>query len=394
MTDKKISQLTDGSSPQSTDVFPIARSGANNGLTWAEMVAATPAANNDTVYVAAPTGTASTDNAAIANAISACPTGGCVQLQAGTYAIIDAATTSSLAISKKITLRGQGGADALWATYGTRLTVDHATAVGISISAHGIHIENLAVQNIHSTAPTAGAGIRTVTGGGNSTHYGPDLSVRGFYYNVDHQAGGEWFMDTSFFSYDFVYCGLRIQNVDNVDSGDAWISGQFVAGPVNNATACIQWLSGGGTKIIGAKLNTRNSKTCTIGIDMELQDGVGTSDFQVIGSSIENTNWGFLLEHAGPSNTGTFGNIVIQGCEFSTLGGASTQVIAVAPATTSKVTSVNIGGNIILGTSSQHGVEYKNINNATHGPNVFGTSLAGAFQDGGGNTNITSVGAG
>ncbi len=337
------------------------------------------------VVVAAPTGVAATDNAAIAAAITACPTGGVVQLQAGTYAI------TGLTIAKTLTFRGHGGADALWANFGTLLTLDSASAVGIQISSHGVKIESLALQNTHVTAPTSGAGVRTVTGGGNSTRYGPDLSVRGFYYCVDHQAGGEWYMAPDCFMYDFVYCGLRIQNVDNVDSGDAFVSGEFVAGPTNNATACIQWLTGGGTKVVGAKLNTRSGKTCTIGVDLELQDGATTGDFLLIGCSIENTNWGFLLEHAG--TTGVFTNVIIQGCEFLTIGGSSTHVIAFGPVSSGKVSAVNISGNVMKGGASQNGINVTNVDNLSHGPNVF-VSVANAYHDGGGNTNITSVGNG
>lgn len=340
------------------------------------------------IQVGAPTGVAATDNAAIAAAITACPTGGVVQLQAGTYAI------TGLTIAKTMTLRGRGGADALWANFGTLLTLDSATAVAVEISAHGVKVERLAIQNTHVTAPTAGAGVRTVTGGGNSQHYGPDLSVRGFYYNVDHQAGAEWYMAADCFMYDFVYCGLRIQNVDLVDAGDSWISGEFVAGPVNNATACIQWLTGGGAKIVGAKLNTRNSKTCTIGIDMELQDGVNTVDFLVIGCSIENTDWGFLCEHGGSTHSGTFHHIVISGCQFATIGGSNTDVIAVAANSTSKIADINISGNIIRGGGSQNGIALFKIDNVSHGPNVFHSGLAANYFDGGSNTNITSVGNG
>ncbi len=353
------------------------------------------------IQVAAPTGVAATDNAAIAAAITACPTGGVVQLQAGTYAIIDGTTTTSIAIAKKLTFRGRGGADGAWATFGTLLTIDHATAVGISISGNGVHIENLAIQNIHVTAPTAGAGVRTVTGGGISTHYGPDLSIRGCYYNVDHQAGYEWFMDPSCFMYDFVYCGLRIQNVDLVDGGDMVVSGIFIAGPVNNSTACIQWLSGGGFKGYGIKCNTRGSASCVIGIDVELQDGVATGDFTLVGCSIENTNWGFLVEHVtGSSHTGVFENIIVSGCQFATVGGTSTNVIAIGPAATNKVSNVNISGCIITGGIHQNGIDFAKIDNASHGPNIFGGfppgggNLNSTYHDSGSNTNITSVGNG
>ncbi len=41
MADEKISQLADGTAPQGTDEFAIARAGANFSLTWTELTAAT-----------------------------------------------------------------------------------------------------------------------------------------------------------------------------------------------------------------------------------------------------------------------------------------------------------------------------------------------------------------
>ncbi len=339
------------------------------------------------IVVDAPTGVAATDNAAIAAAITACPTGGVVQLQAGTYAI------TGLTIAKTLTLRGHGGADALWANFGTLLTLDDATAVAINITSHGVKVESMAIQNTHATAPTAGAGVRTVTGGGNSTRYGPDLSVRGFYYCVDHQAGFEWVMAQDCFMYDFVYCGLRIQNVDSVDGGDMIVSGQFIAGPVNNAHAAIQWLSGGGFRGYSLKINNRGSATLLLGINLEIQDGVNTSDFMLTGSSIENCTWGILLEHAGPSNTGNFHNIIVSSTEFLITGGTGTSCVAIAAAASSKVGNVNIGGNVFAGDSAQTAVRFHNIDNATRGPNVIKT-IGTIYQDDGGNTNITQVGVG
>lgn len=339
------------------------------------------------ILVAAPTGVAATDNAAIAAAITACPTGGVVQLQAGTYAI------TGLTIAKALTLRGHGGADLFWANFGTLLTLDSATAVGVQVSAHNVRLENFAVQNTHATAPTAGAGIQTVTGGGNSIHYGPNLSVRGFYYDIDHQAGGEWFMDPSVFLYDFVQVGLRIQNVDLTDNGDSSVSGFFVAGPTNNAQYAIQWMSGGGFKGHDIKINNRSGATLSVGILVYLQDGISTSDFLLTNSSIENCTWGFLLEHAGPSNTGQFTHVVISGCQFFTIGGAATHVIAVSAAAANKVSEINISGCVIKGTASQNGIYFHNVANGSHGPNVF-KNVAAAFNDAGGNTSITSVGNG
>lgn len=351
------------------------------------------------IQVPPPTGNAAIDNAAIKAAIALCLTGGVVQLQAGTYAIIDATTTASIAVAKKLTLRGVGAATWDWdlqdtPTYGTRLTVDHATAVGISISVDGVHIENLYLQNIHSPSPSAGAAIQTVTGGGNNTHYGPDLWVRGFYNNIDHQAGGLWIMDESFFSLDFVNAGVKIQNVDLVDGGDFILSGNHYAGPTNSGQYAIQWLSGGGGKCHDLKVNIFGSATLSVAIYLALQDGVATSDFQLCNSSLENMTYGFLLQHLGPSNTGTFTHVTITGNEFLMVGTGGIG-IGILPASSSKVARVNILGNVIRNTGSgtTNGIKFANIDNASHGPNIF-NGLSNSYLDGGGNTNITSVGNG
>lgn len=396
---------------KSTDTFTITRaqeSSSARTILVGDQIAATITAKTLTdvetyidpgvVVVAAPTGTAATDNAAIAAAITAAPTGGIVQLQAGTYAI------TGLTISKALTLRGHGGANAgeatavaggqVWTTWGTRLTLDSATAVAITVSSHAVNLENFALQNVHATAPTAGAGIQTVTGGGNSTHYGPNLSVRGFYINVDHQAGGQWVMDPSCFLLDFVQNGLKIQNVDDTDFGDSVVSGMFYAGPTNNGNYAIEWRSGGGIKCSDIKINVFSGKTLDTGILLFLQDGVSTSDFLICNSSIESSKYGILCEHAGPSNTGQFTNIVISGNQFFTSVTAATTIGIVASAA-SKVARVNIVGNTLYNTGSgtSYGIEFQDIDNASHGPNVF-AGFTNNYKDNGGNTNITSVGNG
>lgn len=343
------------------------------------------------ILVAAPTGVAATDTAAIAAAITACPAGGVVQLQAATSTPYALTGSPALTISKPLTLRGHGGSQLAltvtdtWKEFGTLLTYSSTTGVAIQITANNVTLENFALQN--TGTPTAGAGIQTVTGGGNGTRYGKNLSLRGFYYNIDHQAGNAWIVDPTHINLDFVKYGLRIQNVDDTDGGDATVSGFYYAGPTNNGDTAIYWLSGGGTKIHNAKVNIVNSKTLNIGIALALQDGVETGDFLLVNSSIENCNWGVVLSSLGPSNTGIFTNIVINGNEFLTLGGSSTYSISVNPSLTGKVSAVNVFGNVIVGGSSQYGINFGAIDNASHGPNIF-HGVAAGFHDNGNNTNI------
>ncbi len=356
--------------------------------------------NPSVVLVPPATGVAATDTAAIQDAITACPTGGIVQLAATDTSGYALTGSTPLTIGKALTLRGTGGANTgvpadVWAHFGTLLTYNNATGVAITISEHGVQLENFALENT-ATTPTAGAGIQTVTGGGNSTYYGPNLCVRGFYINIDHQAGGQWTMDPSVFLMDFAEIGLRIQNVDGGDYGDFVLSGMFYAGPNHTGVrSAIQWQSGGGGKCHSLKINNLSTATCQVGFEMLLQDGIATVDMSLVNSSIENvTDWCFLLQHGGVTHSGTFKNIMIYANEFQQSGSLSSQgVIAIAPASGSKVSAVNIGGNVLIaGGASAKGINLTNIANASHGPNVF-VSGAGYF-DGGGNSSITSVGNG
>lgn len=344
------------------------------------------------LLVQAPTGVAATDNANIQAAINACPTGGIVQLQAGTYAI------TGLTISKQLTLRGTGGADASWSSFGTRLTCASQTAVAIGVSGNGVHLCEFALQNTFAGTPTsASAGIQVTTGGGKGTHYGPYLSVRGFYINVDHQAGFEWTMDDSCFIYDFVHIGLRIQNVDLVDGGDMYVSGQFIAGPTNtSANAAITWLSGGGFRGSCIKINNRSGAGMLIGIDLVIVDGVSTGDFLLTNSSIENwTSYGILIESSGGLNTGTFRKVIINGCQFDpNLPGGGGHTIDIAPGATNQLSDVNVFGNVIrMYGGVSFGIQAQNTNLLSHGPNLF-DNCGTNYNDAGGNTNVTSVGAG
>lgn len=64
MADKKISALTDGTTPATTDILPAARSGGTTvGLTWAELKAAAPGAEIHYKAITSPVNVASTTEA-------------------------------------------------------------------------------------------------------------------------------------------------------------------------------------------------------------------------------------------------------------------------------------------------------------------------------------------
>lgn len=83
MADEKISQLADGSAPTDSDEFPIARSGSNFSLTWAELKAAIPVGGGDTLHTVASSGPALTVNFATANVWDITLTANCTITLAG-----------------------------------------------------------------------------------------------------------------------------------------------------------------------------------------------------------------------------------------------------------------------------------------------------------------------
>lgn len=335
-----------------------------------------------TAYGADPTGVADSTaaiNAAIAAIIAA--GSGVLYFPAGTYRTTAPLTT----LSVPCTVRGDGGANGSISAADavTTITSESRTAVVFTISSRNVTVRDLALVNTAILVPTAGAAIRTVNAPGSGNHALFDsVTISGFWAGMDIQYGAEWVM---------LHCvirnpvgdALRIQNIAFTDGGDQIVDGcLFTAGPrtVQGAGAAgINWMSGGGTRIVNCKWNGGAAGCFGDAILLNVLDGVQTGPIFVANSSIENySNHGIVLVNgAAPS---TLANINISNCEFLIYPGtnpASSGIIFVP--TPNSVSYVIISGCTFQGPSTALAV---NLGNTAHG-SVIGCRQGGFAAIGG-----------
>ncbi len=338
-------------------------------------IAAYPLRDRDgSVVVPAPSGIAALDTAWIQAAHDLLPsTGGRVRLQPGTY-VLDGSSSPSLTFSKPIALQGHGKQE--WASgtdtgsAATKLTLDHATATALSITATTtFSIRDLSLVNNHATPPSAGAGI-AVTGSGVSDYVFDNVSVIGFYRCVDVQQGINWLMTSSHIQ-DFVQDGLRIQNLSNPDFGDMGVTNTYFYRGPNSLTGAIglHWMSSGGLRLESSKFNINGSPSAdgSLGLYIAPAASVVTGDIFVVGCSIENFDYGIAMEFAVTSAS-SVSNIVIANNNIL----ATTACASLAVNASGHYNNLAILGNVFTGGGI--GLSLQNLNRASYGPNVYNVS--------------------
>jgi len=312
--------------------------------------------------VAAPTGVAATDTAALQAAFDAVTTtGGRVMLRQGTYVL-----NSTLTLSKPTILQGAGKGDFTQAG-GTVLSVASGTAYGLTVAAHGCTVSDLAVINTSGTAPTAGAGIRITSGDAVAISR---VKVSGFWNGLQIEQGRHYTITDSHFT-DSVNYGAYLRNTagGQGDFGDCTFHGCFFNAYTTSrvAAAAIRWESGGGLKIVGCKTNGNMDtlgQSQTIGVDVAVADGISTSVFVVTGSSFEGIASGgapIVVKQSG-TGTGNFSKVVITGNEF--LAGAGIRIVGTA---TGHLENILIANNLF--SSNNPGVYLTNCKSVTVGRN-------------------------
>jgi hypothetical protein len=303
--------------------------------------------------VAAPTGVSVTDSAAIQAAHDALPvTGGILRLQNGTYDI-----TAGITLSRPVALEGAGAPGQVFHPGGpTQLVCTSPTATPITVTSPAVTLRNFALVNTSSTTPTAGAGILVSPGGGSGMRY-VDIGVRGFYVDIDHSSGEEWYMDRCFI-YSPIKYGLKIRNLENYDAGDFGIVNcSFYAGPNPGSVqpdAMIRHESGGGMRLVGNKFNGYDGIRPKIGYEFAVEDGAATGVLVITGNSFEACDDATIKIHqAGPLYTGESGVFVITGNEISPNLGNGYGVY-VCPEINTGFQYMTISGNLIYGTIPVH----------------------------------------
>ena len=380
---------------KSTDTFTITRaqeSTSAKSVTTGFQIAATVTAKVITdietagliQYVSAPTGVAATDTANIQAAHDALgSSGGMVLLQPGTYVL--STSSPSLNFTKQIHLKGHGYQN-------TFLSLDSATGVAIQSTGKYCIFEDFMLENVHATTPTAGAGIQIPTGGAtgqDSYNIYNRIWLNGFYINLDQQYGAGWNMSNCLI-WQYASTGVKIQNLTNSDAGDMTINGCTFLSNIAAAHKAVVWASGGGLRFINNKVNSSTTAgTGTFGLIVQPSATAATSNILITGNSIENVDTGFIVNTAG----GTLKNIVINGNQFSMPTGSTSYIcVDINPSSTSKISNLNVFGNIVVG--GGYGLNIVNINNMKYGPNVYAGQTTAAINNGGGNTNLLAVGSG
>lgn len=308
------------------------------------------------------------DTAAINSAIGEFNSvGGVLQFPFGSYLC----SSSLTPVTASGLILGQGRSSAYREGIApTTILCSSPTASLFTVNSALLSFRDLDIKNVSQSAPTSGAGI-TVTSGlmGQCVSY-EDLSVFGFYNNIDSQTGGYWTMENCSIT-GAVNFGLFIRNINNVDAGDWCISNSMFATQNFNTIAAIKQQGSGGGKIMNCKFNTSVQQTNFL-VDCINSDLSGTRDFLVTNCSFENySNSAITLGHAGqvtlsnlqiapgglPGNTGGGSAAIIgtsiQDSVISNIVAQSPFVFNLSGCSNMKISNIVVVGGSIYNPASQ-----------------------------------------
>lgn len=305
-------------------------------------------------------GDGSTDDTDYINgAISAIPsTGGILYFPPGEYY-----TTGGFELDYPTLVLGGGRAIHLGTDAVTQVDCDSATAVLFTCNADWSLFQDIALKNVISSTPSAGSGIKVISSHNYQSVSYENVSVYGFYIDVDVQVGAYWTMNRCAVLGPVLY-GLKIQNTVSVDVGDWNISNtNFNTGDYDPDSA-IRIESSGGGKIVNCKINKSPSATYfTRGIDLYMADGDQTSNLLVANTSIENlssTGTGIYMATAG---TGLYQHIMLVNNQIS-IGNTSGYAIYMNSNTAGYLRRVSILGNMLSAQSgnTNAAIDLTNVN--------------------------------
>jgi hypothetical protein len=192
-----------------------------------------------------------------------------------------------------LTVEGLGRTDNLWTDWGTRLFCPSDAVDMLEITGSNVTIRNIALENTYSGTPTSGSGI-LVSGGNPATGEYPScflidqVSLRGFYNNINITNAYQWEIN-NIFSYKAAYAGVKIANTALPDGGDAKILNSYFQAMGRNGHAGIVQTSGGGLKLLGNKFNSSSDAATRIAYGYYGDMTASASSILVVtGNSFEN----------------------------------------------------------------------------------------------------------
>jgi hypothetical protein len=324
------------------------------------------------------------DTESIQDAIDVIPsTGGVLYFPPGTYK-----TSGGFTLSYPTTIMGGGkGTRDGTSNAISKVTCTSATESLFTLAAHGSSVNNIALVNSSGTTPSAGAGI-TVTAG-DLTNF-VDVSVKGFWIDIDIQDGAEWTMRGCWLISPVKY-GLKIDHADFDDAGDAKISDCAIYSDTYNADAGIRYIGSSGLKITNLKINKAlDEKKFVHGID--IYSASQTFGILLIAnSSIENVTGNAI--NLTTASGKWFKWLIVSGMEFGLYSNSSGKAIyanAVSAGDIVGITVVNC--HFIAPGSSAAAINLTNVDYVVYGGNII-SGFASEFAESG-CTHVTNLGGG
>ena len=217
------------------------------------------------------------------------------------------AISTGLTITDALDFGSPGGS--IYGAQG-RLVVTNSAITAITVNTPSpVYLHDLAIEaTVVMTCCNPAINVTATTENGGS-HFERLLLNGNLSEGIDFARASTWTLSNSIINATNV--AVRVQNNNNVDSGDSTIYGNFL----QSTNYGVLWQSSGGLRIENNKILGSNM---TAGIAFQLSSGIGsTSDLFVIGNSIEGVSTagsGIALSRLGSTNT--LSHIIIQGNEI------------------------------------------------------------------------------
>lgn len=276
---------------------------------------------------------ATDDTTAIQAAVTAAHTfGRKLYFPDGNYVI-----TSAFDVTVPMLIHGQSAA--------ATSIINRNGASGIfTVHSDRVHFEDIYFQqqaSIETVTTSQVKAIRYISGNAGTVRR---CYFAGWYISATFEGCSNVIVRDNFFSRAVKY-NLWLENSILPDSGDQVVSGNsFWLGGSYNTESHIYQVSAGGLRLVDNKVLQGQ-----IGITLATRDGVGTSILVIVGNSFEYQSLSAIkLTNEGPSNTGTFCKVLVNGNQFSASLNTAPTINLVPPAT-GLLWSVRISDNIISG---------------------------------------------
>lgn len=286
-----------------------------------------------------------------------------VYFPAGTY-LLDATVNITAAVTWQA---APGGVFFTWTSQTLQAVIVNTTQpcafTGLNFTGVGTGGGASAGAAITVTAPGAGVGAL------NFQSIFRDCQFINQYLGIDFVNAAYWVHDSCVHN-QYVFAGLRVQCLNQVDAGDSCISNSLFDG-LNAASDGIIYTSSGGLKIANSKFVTGN-----VGIAVSLANAAsGTGDLIMIGGSIE--GFATAIQFSRAAGSETFSHITLTGIQIGLCGSG------ISVATPAVFANLSITGcDIAINSGTGACVSLVGVSNFTVAANSLFANAGGAAGSG------------